>query len=108
MHPGAPARVQACHKACPLPQASYRVCRYPQGGVLQVQDEPKKGPEAGYQEVVLRAYCRVWLGRIGGSRIRLQYDQICQSNINGRNLKLLLANLNMIEQNSIQNLVCCF
>ena len=67
MHPGAPARVQACHKACPLPQASYRVCRYPQGGVLQVKNEPKKGPEASYQEVVLRTYCRVWLGRIGGS-----------------------------------------
>ena len=60
MQPRAPARVQARHQACALPQAYRGVCWHPQGGVLQVQEEPQESPEACCEEVVLYAYCRVW------------------------------------------------
>ncbi len=55
LQPGAPARVQARDQAGAVPQAHRGVRRHPQGGLLQVEEEPQEGAEARHQEVVLRA-----------------------------------------------------
>ena len=36
-------------------EAGRELHRHPQGGLLQVQEEPEEGLEAGHQEVVLHA-----------------------------------------------------
>jgi len=54
--------MQARHQVGSPPQAPRGVRRHPQGGLLQNQNQPKKGPEASRQEVVLRAHQGVRLG----------------------------------------------
>ena len=48
--------MQARHEARALPEAGGGVRGHPQGGLLQVQEEPQEGAEARHQEVVLRAH----------------------------------------------------
>merc|ERR1711902_184505 len=55
-----PAYLQACHQAGPQVDPDRRVCGCPQGGLHQVQNQPKEGQEASCQEMVLRAFRGIW------------------------------------------------
>ena len=59
---GAPEIMQARHQACSPAQAPTGVRGYPQGGLLQIPHQPKEGPEACRQEVVLRSNQGIRIG----------------------------------------------
>jgi len=56
MHPGAPEDLQARDEAGAQAGAHRGVCGCSQGGLHQVQDQPKEGQEACCQEVVLHPH----------------------------------------------------
>jgi hypothetical protein len=56
LQPGAAARLQARDQAGAPAEAGRGVRRHPEGGVLQVEEEPAQGAEARRQEVVLPAH----------------------------------------------------
>ena len=84
MQPRATEVLQARDQARAPPEAQRGVRGHPQGGLLQVQEEPQEGPEARRQEVVLRPHRGVRPRLRSSQTPRKQQQGGCRAPLAGR------------------------